>query len=55
MVLASRPTGNASVSFSVPNNGALVGTEVFHQWFVLDPVNAVGLVTSNAGRARVGN
>ena len=55
LVLASRPTGNASVSFSVPNNGALVGTEVFHQWFVLDPVNAIGLVTSNAGRARVGN
>ncbi|MEC7726530.1 MAG: choice-of-anchor J domain-containing protein [Planctomycetota bacterium] len=54
-VLSARPTGNANVAFNVPNNGALVGTELFHQWCVLDAVNPAGLVVSDAGRARVGN
>jgi|GEM_PF-419490 len=54
-VLIARPTSGATVVFNVPNNGALVGTEVFHQWCVLDAVNPAGLVLSGAGRALVGN
>jgi len=48
-------TGTGSVSFSVPNSNGLIGTEVFHQWGVLDAVNSLGVVMSNAGRASIGN
>ncbi|MFT4513704.1 MAG: hypothetical protein ACI91B_002410 [Planctomycetota bacterium] len=41
---------------TVPNTAGLVGVDVFHQWVVLDgPANTLGLVTTNAGRARIGN
>ena len=55
VVLDMRITPNASVSFSVPNNVALEGAELFHQWGVLDAVNSAGIVLSNGGRARIGN
>ncbi len=49
-------SGTASGSIVVPNTAGLIGTDVFHQWVALDgAANALGLVTSNAGRARVGN
>lgn len=49
-------TGSAGGLISVPNTAGLVGVDVFHQWVVLDSqANAVGLVTSNAGRATIGN
>lgn len=49
-------TGTATGAITVPNTAGLVGTDVFHQWVVLDgPANAIGLVTSNAARARIGN
>lgn len=49
-------TGTATSPISVPNTVGLVGADLFHQWVVLDgPANASGLVTSNAGRARIGN
>jgi hypothetical protein len=49
-------SGAASGSIVVPNTAGLIGTDVFHQWVALDgAANALGLVTSNAGRARVGN
>ncbi len=51
-------TNASGVSFSlftVPNDPALSGMELFHQWLVLDPtVNTLGIVTSDAGKARVG-
>tara|TARA_R110002096_G_scaffold14563_3_gene50494 strand:+ start:4574 stop:7399 length:2826 start_codon:yes stop_codon:yes gene_type:complete len=49
-------TGTATGPITVPNTAGLVGTDVFHQWVVLDGLaNVLGLVTSNAGRARIGN
>jgi len=55
VVLDARTTPGASVTFTVPNNVALEGVDVFHQWGVLDAVNPAGIVLSNAGRARIGN
>jgi hypothetical protein len=41
---------------AVPNQPALAGAELFHQWFVLDQAaNAIGVVASNAGRALIRN
>ncbi|HEB53907.1 MAG TPA: hypothetical protein ENI87_11700, partial [bacterium] len=47
--------GTASRTFGVPNTASLVGFELFHQYAVLDAVNALGIVMSNGGRALVGN
>jgi len=47
--------GTGSVPFSVPSSNGLIGTEVFHQWGILDAVNSLGVVMSNAGRASIGN
>ncbi|MBL8733782.1 MAG: S8 family serine peptidase [Planctomycetes bacterium] len=47
-------TGTASRPFAVPNSIGLMGAELFHQWAVLDGANALGIVVSNAGRARLG-
>jgi len=47
--------GAASYPIAVPNTPALGGLEIFYQWVVLDgPANPIGLVTSNGGRARLG-
>jgi hypothetical protein len=47
--------GAASHVVVVPNNPVLAGLELFYQWVVLDgPANPIGLVTSNGGRARLG-
>ncbi len=47
--------GAASHTVPVPNNPVLAGLELFYQWVVLDgAANPIGLVTSNAGRARLG-
>jgi len=49
-------SGAANGLISVPNSAGLVGTDVFHQWVVMDgAANVLGLVTSNGGRARIGN
>ncbi|MFK7741095.1 MAG: S8 family serine peptidase [Planctomycetota bacterium] len=53
--VATGAAGAGNVSFNVPSSTSLVGFEVFHQWGVLDAVNAAGLVLSNAARASVGN
>ncbi|MCR9244968.1 MAG: S8 family serine peptidase [bacterium] len=47
--------GTASASFSVPNAASFVGIDFFHQWAVLDAVNAIGIVVSEGGRASIGN
>ena len=53
--VATSASGTGSTSFTLPNSAGLIGTEVFHQWAVLDAVNSLGIVMSNAGRALVGN
>jgi len=47
-------TGTASVQVPVPNSKDLVNLVLFNQFLVVDPVNSVGLVSSNAGRASIG-
>ena len=47
-------TGSADSSVVVPNNASLMGIQVFHQWAVLDTVNALGIVVSDAGKATLG-
>jgi hypothetical protein len=40
----------------VPNAANLVGLTLYHQWLIWDPtVNALNIVTSNAGTATVQN
>jgi hypothetical protein len=54
--VVTSPTGAASASIGVPNSAGLVGVVLFHQWAVLDgAANTLGIVTTNAGRATVGN
>lgn len=53
-VLTTTPAGTSSFAINVPNSGALVGFELFHQWAVGDPANALGLVLSGAGKATIG-
>ena len=48
------PTGTASSPVSVPSSASLMGLPLFHQWAVLDSVNSLGLVVSDAGKATVG-
>jgi len=45
--------GAASAPFSIPSSPANVGLNVFHQWAVLDGVNSLGFVVSEAGRATI--
>ncbi len=52
---ATSATGTASRSFVVPNSAGLIGAQIFHQWGVLDAVNGLGIVMSDAGRASIGN
>ncbi|MFN3240540.1 MAG: hypothetical protein ACE37K_03405 [Planctomycetota bacterium] len=48
--------GNAQSPMVVPNNSALTGLAVFHQWGIWDPtVNNLKIVMSNAGIATIGN
>ncbi len=49
-------TGATNLPIAVPGLGSLIGYEVFHQWAVWDPtVNALDIVVSNGGKARLGN
>jgi len=48
-------SGTASATFSVPSSASFVGLNLYHQWAVLDAVNAVGIVVSDAGKASIGN
>ena len=54
-VVVTSAGGTGSVSFAVPNSAGLIGAEAFHQCGVLDAVNPLGIVMSNAGRAAIGN
>ena len=48
------PAGDASFAIPVPAQAGLVGVSLFHQWAVLDPGNALGLVLSNGAQAKIG-
>lgn len=49
-------TGVAQSPITVPNQGSLLGLEIFHQWYVWDPAaNALGWVSSEGGRALIRN
>ncbi len=45
--------GTASSQFSIPNSPSYAGLELFHQWAVLDAVNTLGIVVSDAGKATI--
>jgi choice-of-anchor B domain-containing protein len=47
------PQGTASRTFSIPSSPAYVGVDLFHQWAVLDAVNTLGIVVSDAGKATI--
>jgi hypothetical protein len=54
--LITDAAGATSSTVAVPNSPALVDFEIFYQWVVLDnQANTIGLVTSNGGKARLGN
>ena len=54
--LVTGASGTADSTVSVPNSPVLVSFEIFYQWVVLDSVaNPFGLVTSNGGKAKLGN
>ncbi|MCB9877597.1 MAG: S8 family serine peptidase [Planctomycetes bacterium] len=54
LVAVVSPAGDASFAIPVPAQAGLVGVSLFHQWAVLDPGNALGLVLSNGAQAKIG-
>lgn len=46
-------SGAASAPFSIPANPGNIGLSLYHQWAVVDPINALGLVVSEAGKATI--
>ena len=58
-LLQASPTsaaGAVSRGFTIPNNTALTGTTLFHQWVFLDAgANQAGLIVSNGVGVTVGN
>ena len=52
-LLFTNSSGTSSAAQNVPNLPSLAGLELFHQWAILDAVNAVGIVVSDAGKARI--
>lgn len=53
LLMFTSAAGTASASTTVPNAPFLSGLSVYHQWAILDSVNATGIVVSDAGRAVV--
>ncbi|HIE70576.1 MAG TPA: hypothetical protein EYP98_10575 [Planctomycetes bacterium] len=54
-LFATSATGTASAPFGIPANPANIGVSLYHQWAVVDNVNTLGIVVSNAGKATVDN
>ena len=46
-------TGTASAPFNIPASPIYIGVSLYHQWAVVDNVNTLGIVVSDAGRATV--
>ena len=56
LAASTSAAGGATRGFAVPNNSALAGFAVFHQWVVLDAAaNALGLTVSNGVSVTLGN
>ena len=51
---ATTTSGTASLTINVPNDTALSGVNLYHQWAIVDNVNALGLVVTGAAHAIVG-
>jgi len=45
--------GSASAPITIPASPANVGVSLYHQWAVLDAVNSLGIIVSDAGRATI--
>lgn len=48
-------SGTSSASIGIPATPANIGMSLYHQWAVLDAVNPLGIVVSEAGRATIDN
>ncbi len=46
--------GTASATYAVPTSMTFLGFDIYHQWAVLDAVNSIGIVVSEAGKASIG-
>ena len=54
-VVITDPAGGAGFQMVIPNDPAVVGARLFHQWAILDAeANLIGIVLSDAARATVG-
>ncbi len=53
-LVAIDAAGAASFAISVPASTAYLGADLFHQWLVVDAVNALGVVVSEGGQATLG-
>jgi hypothetical protein len=58
ILVSDRSTGlyilrPSSASFSIPASPGYIGLSLFHQWAVLDPINSLGIVVSDAGKATI--
>jgi hypothetical protein len=52
-VFVTDAAGTASAPFGIPASPTNIGLSLYHQWAVLDAVNALGIVVSDAGRATI--
>ena len=52
-LFTTNAAGAASAPFSIPASPGYIGLSLFHQWAVLDPINALGIVVSDAGKATI--
>ncbi|MCA8968948.1 MAG: S8/S53 family peptidase [Planctomycetes bacterium] len=53
--LTTSAAGTASMPLTLPSDNSLVGLRFYNQFLVVDPVNALGLAASNAGKGVVGD
>ncbi len=49
------PAGTANAPFNIPANPANIGISLYHQWAVVDGINSLGIVVSDAGQATIDN
>ena len=52
--IVTNASGTAAVAFPIPPDRRLVGLLTYAQCLVVDKANAAGLISSNGGRAKVG-
>ncbi|MFK7742751.1 MAG: LVIVD repeat-containing protein [Planctomycetota bacterium] len=46
-------SGMAAATFNIPASPANIGFSLYHQWAVVDGINTLGIVVSDAGRATI--